>query len=264
MLRKLFFIVIAGMMLGLSGNSVIAAPQILAAVPPGHPLTLTCDGATCEVELSSICLQQRRNFPLAGTPYQIAEEDISDIQFVGMQASGETIDLPARLLTVKSHRSHTAVRFAVDQSKLQQYAVNNVSVMFDRLVALYPQVENDLQAPPQTRQDKDVALAGIKRVEGIWNGINSEEMTTTRLINRLGNYLPESGTVSREITETLFSTVAEQEKSNLKHVIDEAKRLVMNCQQRTGRVLRHCLGDIHDQVMRDSNLDYWNLLKPGS
>ena len=266
MLRPSVLLLSISMICSLSINEASADPQILAAVPPGQPLYLTCDGTKCIAEFSSICLQQQRDFPAAGTIYQIAREDIGDVHLVGTGRSGEKVNLPVSLLNVKSQRSHTAVRFYVDQISLDERGVGKTSIMFDRLVALYPQKKSqpDMQSPPHSDQDKEIALSGIERIETMWAEINADKMILSRLINRLANYLPLESNLSQSKVKSLFSHAVDQEQTFQPVMQGEAKRLVMNCQQRTGMLLRKCLGTIHDQVMRDVNLNYWNMLKPGS
>ncbi|MDH3743349.1 MAG: hypothetical protein OER56_17295 [Hyphomicrobiales bacterium] len=241
-----------------------ADPQILAAVPAGEPLEFVCDGSACEVEFSAICLQPDRHLPQPGTSYKVLTGDLGSIVLSGYSPAGQKISLDPGLLTVASRRGQTAIRFSVAKEVLKQKGLQSVSVDFDRAIALVPQPAQD-GSVPQTKADIDKAVSGIRQLGQVWADKNPDNMAVARITVRMTNRLPTSGHVPNAESDRLLQLAVGQEAAISPRALDSSHRLVALCQRRSRyTAMRKCLADIHDQIMRNLNGQYWSILDLGS
>jgi len=263
MMRTCIFLIAGMIVSGGVVGSASADPQLLAAVPSGGPLEMVCDDQTCEAEFSAICLQSERSFPVKGTPYKVMLKDVGAIALLGQTSGGKDIKLSSGLVRVKSQRSHTAVRFYVERDQLPRTDIKSITVNFNRLIALFP-VGTEADSNPQTAADITTATQGISRAAAFWIEINADRVAVARIASRMSNGLPDAGIVSSDKSDRIWRTVVDQETGLSPKARAGSRDLISDCQQRTDITLHHCLNYRHDQVMRDLNIRYWNLLKPGS
>jgi len=241
-----------------------ASPQILAAVPVGGPLELMCHDGVCETEFSAICLQPGRRAPQRGTPYRIHTADIGSIVLAGYTATGESVALPSSLLHVASLRGQTAIRFFVEQKVLNRRGVRSVSIELNRMIALIPEPQDD-GASPQTTAEIVEAVSGVEKIAHIWAKYNSNNMSVTRIAVRVSNSLPMTGGVSNTQSDRMLKLAAAQDPNISPEALETSRRMVALCQRRSHFTpMRNCLGEIHDQIMRNLNISYWAALEAGS
>ena len=241
-----------------------ADPQILAAVPVGGPLEFACSDTTCEVEFSAICLQPDRHLPEAGTTYKVLAGDLGSVVLSGLSADGREIKVDSNLLKVASHRGQTAVRFSIAKQALEQKGLQSVSVALDRAIALVPRPAED-GSELQTAADIAKAVSGIRRLGQVWADGNADNMSVARVIVRMANRLPMSGSVPNAESDRLLQNAVQEEAAISPNALDSSRRLVALCQRRSQyTTIRKCLADIHDQVMRSLNGRYWSILDLGS
>ena len=247
-----------------NAREVHADPQVLAAVPAGEPLEFVCSEATCEVELSTICLQPDRHLPSPGTTYKVIEGDLGSIAFSGRSADGGTVTLDSSLLKVESHRSQTAIHVSVGRKVLEHKGLLSASVDFDRPIALLPQPAQD-GSVPQSPAEIAKAVDGIRRFGQIWADDNADNMTVARITVRMANRLPLSGFVPNTTSDQLLRRALGQETAISPRALESSRRLVALCQRRSQYTsMRKCLADFHDQIMRSLNGRYWSILDLGS
>ena len=241
-----------------------ASPQILAAMPVGGPLDLVCHDSICEAELSAICLQPRRPLPPRGTPYKVLAEDLGAVALLGRTTDGRTVALPSSLLKIASQRGQSAVRFFVEKDVLEKRSLQSISINFDRMIALLPvPAEDDLE--PQTTTDVAEAVSGMQQIGQIWTEFNADNMAVARITVRVGNGLPRAGSVSNAESDQLLRLAVGHETAISPDALDSSRQMVALCQRRSQYTpMRICLGDIHDQIMRNLNGSYWSALAPGS
>ncbi len=264
-MTRLAILILLGCVLVMAeAREVRADPQILAAVPVGEPLELVCDGSTCEVEFSAICLQPDRHLPQPGTSYKVLTGDLGSVVLSGYSAAGQTISLDPGLLKVASRRGQTAIRFSVAKEVLKQRGLRSVSVDFDRAIALVPQPAED-GSVPQTKADIDDAVSGLRLLGQVWADNNVDNMAVARITIRMTNRLPISGHVPNAESDRLLQLAVGQEAAISPRALDSSRRLVALCQRRSQyTAMRKCLADIHDQIMRSLNGRYWSILNLGS
>jgi hypothetical protein len=244
-----------------------AAPQIVAAVPTNGPVELLCDGAQCWAEFSTICLQQARFTPKAGTGYVLHDKGRAAVAVTGVTGDGAIVDLDPGLLRYAALRGQVSFRFALPADVLAREGLASVSVTLRRLVTLVPRGQAG-DPLPQTPDDVSVAVREIATTGGYWAAINTESIALARMTNRVINRLPSEGSVSPAEGAALWKRAAAHEPDLAAKSATRGGDLIDHCQRRSARPgsvsMRRCLGYIHDQYMHDLNFKYWNTLKPQS
>src|SRR3954452_4811711 len=121
---------LAGLSLGCLTSAAPAAEraaesaQSLGVVAVAARVPLTCAGADCTAELSTICLEEQRGAPAPGTSYRavavapggLAAGELvpGGLVLVGRRPDGTMARLPADgLVTVTAARTYAAVRVAL-------------------------------------------------------------------------------------------------------------------------------------------------------
>jgi hypothetical protein len=264
-MKHLSVLVVFGYMLVAWNTPVgFAAPQVLAAVPVGEPYQLKCHDGVCEAEFSAICLQPKRRAPDSDTAYQVYADDQSAVKLTAQTNAGESIELPAGLLSVSSVRSQTTIRFTLEQNILKDKQLRSVSVGLKRMVTLLPEPVAD-DPSPQTTADIRYAVTGVRRIGEIWGENNADNMTIARITDRIGNVLSTRSERTSEEIENLIQDAIQHEPDMSIEAVDSARRLVAVCQRRSRFTdIRVCLAEFHDQIMLGLNGKYWSALIPGS
>ena len=127
----------------------MAPPQIVAAVPTGEEVELTCADGGCSAEFSTICLQQSRTPPSRDTAYGLHGPERAAIAFTGTRRDGSEVALAPELLRFDSFRGHSAFKFSVPSALLKKRGLTRLTVKVERL-AMLPPVPEAGDPKPQT------------------------------------------------------------------------------------------------------------------
>lgn len=242
-----------------------AAPQVIAMVPSDGAVTLTCDGAECGAEFSTICLQQARFTPAPGTPYRVHEADHSGIALTGRDGNGRSLSLDPDLMRYASVRQQTAVRISIPKDVLQARGLDTVSVTVSQFAVLVPVPVQD-DPDPQTPDDIADARDTLAVVGPIWRQAQGEPLTVARLINGMLNVLPADSQGSDGAPAAAGELAAATGLSDA--ALARGRGMFEHCRETgayaAGYTMRHCLGNMHDLLMRNLNHDYWDASKLGS
>ncbi len=250
-----------------AAGAALAAPQIVAAIPTGEEVTLTCAGGTCSAEFSTICLQKSRTPPKRDTAYGLHGPERSAVVFTGTRRDGATVALAPELLRFDSFRGPSAFRFSVPAALLKERGLTRLTVKVERLAMLLPLPEAD-DAKPQTTDDVARALKEVETTGRYWSARNGESMAMVRLTSRIINRLPLKGSISAEASEILWQQALAPEKELTGEALAWNRRYVDYCRENSllpgSFPMRRCLGNAHDWFLKDLNVDYWKSLKPTS
>ncbi len=263
----LSYVFAAVLVAGGAPGSASATPQIVAAVPTGEEVELTCADGGCSAEFSTICLQQSRTPPSRDTAYGLHGPERAAIAFTGTRRDGSEVALAPELLRFDSFRGHSAFKFSVPSALLKKRGLTRLTVKVERLAMLLPVPEAG-DPKPQTAADVALALREVKTTGGYWAARNGENMAMVRLTSRIINRLPHKGSISAAESEALWQQALAPEKELTGEPLAWNRRYVDYCRENAllpgSFPMRHCLGNAHDWFLKDLNTDYWKSLKPTS
>ena len=244
-----------------------AAAQIVAAVPTGEEVELTCAGGNCSAEFSTICLQRGRTPPTRDTAYGLHGPERTAVAFTGTRRDGAKVALSPELLRFDSLRGPSAFKFYVPSAFLKDRGLTRLTVKVERLAMLLPVPEAG-DPKPQTADDVTQALREVETTGRYWSARNSENMAMARLTSRIINRLPHQGSISAEASETLWQQALTPEQELTGEPLAWNRRYVDYCRENAlspgSFSMRRCLGSAHDWFLKDLNTDYWKSLKPQS
>ncbi|MDD9906579.1 MAG: hypothetical protein OXT06_23655 [Rhodospirillaceae bacterium] len=235
-----------------------AAPQILALVASNGVATpMHCADGTCKAELSSFCLQQERETPLAGTVYHAMAPDA--LTLVVEKSDGTTLRLPAGdRLRLTSERGSSSVLAQIDASGL---GAARVSIEVADQVSLLPEAAAG-DSNPLTGQEIAVVTASLRKLGSQVVDDGGVRIAAARETNRLINALDFSA-------EDAKSSAAWKKITAWKPGIRSgqywANQRISHCQSKpAGPALGRCLRDWHDFLIRQLNTEYWDKARAGS
>jgi hypothetical protein len=248
-------------------GSAWAAPQIVAAIPTGEEVMLTCAGGTCSAEFSTICLQQSRTPPTRDTAYGLYGPERTAVTFTGTRRDGAKVALSPELLRFDSFRGPSAFKFSVPSALLKDRGLTRLTVKVERLAMLLPVPEAG-DPKPQTADDVTQARKEVETTGRYWSARNGENMAMVRLTSRIINRLPPTGSISAAASEILWQQALAPEKELTGEPLAWNRRYVDYCRENSqlpgSFSMRRCLGNAHDWFLKDLNADYWKSLKPTS
>jgi hypothetical protein len=248
-------------------RSAQAAPQILAALEAQEGMPFLCDGATCETDITTFCLQQDRESPRTGTLY--APADASHFVLRVTSAAGDIRDIPAANMTFTSGRGFTHVRVSMPADSLSALGAQTARLVVTRQASLIPApLPGD--PDPISPAEKDYVTKSLRAIgEELVDG--QPLATSAKIVGRVASAIvdfrarPTPAAVDRLWTDVLddMGPVLKQDGA----VIERAQREIDLC-ARPGHHhsmagVKSCLEYRHGDLMRDLNIDYWNH-KPGS
>ncbi len=250
----------------LFAGAVAAAPQIMAVASTDLDVPVTCEGGTCSVELSSICLQEHRASPIIGTAYYVHGD--TGFKLTGKTEQGQEISLSHLDLKIEAARGHNAIKVGFREVDIRKYGEMSVQISVPENLSIVPKpIANDVN--PQTDDDIAAATGPMRQLASSMIDQDTRKRDAAELINQTINRLPWRGRATDaerqdaldaygEITRTSgFSSGA---RSNADAVMNE-------CESRTAAgslTLRQCLGSWHDRLVGKLNTKYWQQLKTGS
>ncbi|PIW27371.1 MAG: hypothetical protein COW30_10370 [Rhodospirillales bacterium CG15_BIG_FIL_POST_REV_8_21_14_020_66_15] len=245
-----------------------AAPQILAALEVQEGMPFICDGATCETDITTFCLQQDRESPRTGTLY--APADPSQFRLRVTTAGGAVRDIPAANATFTSGRGFIRVRVSLPADRLATLGGAEARLVVTRQASLIPAPRPD-DPDPITPAEAEYVTKSLRAVgEELVDG--QPRATSARIVGRVASAITDYRAASSPAAvERLWNDVLDDMAPVLERAgataVQGARREVDRC-ARPGHHhslagVKSCLEYRHGDLMRDLNVDYWNR-KPGS
>jgi len=251
---------VVGLALVVSAPGASAAPQVLALLATGAPVSMPCFAGECAVELGAFCLQKGRDIPDRGARYR-AEGDAFRLIVVG--ADGRARRLPAAAhVAVVAVRGQTAVRVTLAKRTLADLGGVRVAVEVGDGVSLVPEpVAGD--PSPQSAEEIATATGPLRALGSAIVDHAGAEAVSARIAVQAINALPESGRIPRERAFGAWRA-AERTVGADELGVAAGRALFRHCRTEVeiGHVfsMRRCLERAHDGVLRALNLRYWQTI----
>lgn len=264
-------------------STAAAAPQAMMLVAIGDSILFRCKGDQCLAEATSICLQEERATPNAGTPYEPVNERRygtgrkNGLHLVGYAASGEEKKLPLDRMEIISERHHMAVRFIVARSVMEEHAVERLELRVTDNVVIAPVwVLGDPK--PHLDDELELVMGPLRATAESALDRRYDTVASARLLGDLLNDLPRDRVASIEERQQLYQNVvsARAAKSGgqlMPATLEQAQAALDACafirdeemwyrtfQTRISRY-RSCIGYRHDKLIKDVNQTYWKAWK---
>ena len=252
-----------------------AAPQTLLLVAQGNDLYFTCAGEHCTTEGSSLCLQYERASPTRGTPYELVNEARygtgrpTGLTLIGQTASGSEKTLPLDSMSIASERDHMAARLAA-------HGVESAKLRVTHNVVLAPVWQ--LGDPnPQLEADYELSMGPLRAAAESTLKRQQTEVRVAHIVRDTMNALPRGRVATKEERKTAFDTALTlhgQKAGGIpQNDVDKARKNIASCDYIDDREMwfrgyyekvsryRGCLGQRHDNLMKDVNQQYWDSMK---
>lgn len=262
------FLVIAAGVVALMPNVASAAPQILGVIATATPQTFTCADGTCEVELTTFCLQKERSSPTDGATYHINRPD--DLTVVLRDEAGNERRISADgLIRLRSTRGIAAMTAQLDEDKLAELgAVSAAIEVSDRATLIPDPVEGDPE--PLTAGEVAYATGPLRDLASEWLSGSGEQTAALRIVNHLINTTPLHGRMASADRRALWERTTGTPRDDV-HA-DAGTRRALDiydaCAWRVevGRYfsMRSCLEVKHDSALLEINTTYWKATAAGS
>lgn len=246
-----------------------AAPQILGLVATAAPLPMHCAEGVCSVEVSGVCLQENRMAPAAGTAYKAAKG--SDLTLVVQNRDGVQQTLAVTdLADIRSLRLFNSVKVSLPEHVIRQFGGDGVqaSLSVGPMVSAVP--------VPVAGDDNPLTAEEIREYTGSLRaaaehaiGRDEANLTATRVLNRMVNWLPENTPYGTEqiaaVRNGAMSPLIAAEQPAAIRLVDRA---LDECRHKV-RVkamphLRFCIANQHDILNSETTQTVWRSLRPGS
>ncbi len=247
--------------------SAQAAPQILGLTAFNQPLPFTCTDGTCSVELTTFCLQKRRDDPEPGTAYSVHDPDTVRLSVIA--ADGSRREMAADgLLELRAHRSFTAVRVSLGDETLKALGGVRAEISVAGGASLVPvPVAGD--PDPISPGELAHVTGPLRKLAGRILEGDGAKPTAIRLVNRVLNATPLIGRMQTAERHSIWKRViGETWPQDMNAGTRRAVDMLGACQYRVdvGRYysLRGCLSVKQDSLMLDMNLRYWSAVDLGS
>lgn len=250
-----------------SGGAFAGPPQILALIETPAPVPLTCEGGTCQAELSAFCLQHASRAPGHGTPYVVAGTGKLDL--ILQDADGKQRRLPAMAhLELNSVRGYAAVAVSLPRQRLAALGAVAAMVAVGRDVSLLPK---SLADGRDAADAADLALA-----TGPWRRIGRQiveedgaRIDAVKLTNALINLLPRQDFGRLDLGDGLWRrALAGPLRKADPAGLAVAREALDTCTARMrylgAETVRLCLQLRHDAMMDTLTRDYWKAVDTGA
>ena len=241
-----------------------AAPQALGLVASSEPLPLTCEGSECQIHLSAFCLQEAREIPSFGAPYQLVAPN--SVKLMLTTADGRKIEAPATgTVTFTIYRAFTAIRASVPSRVLSAQGAVAAALVIDQDALLIPHAEAG-DRNPQTPADVDLAREHLRPAAAAFFDMHGVETDAAKLVSRLINALPERARAPALEDGRLWAQVISPEMAagSTPAAVLRATEIHESCRASrslgTQYSMRRCLESSHAALMRDVNVKFWRSL----
>jgi len=282
-MRFLSTVLTASLALAASAFSVAAAPQAMLLVANGDSIQFRCKGEQCLAEATSICLQEERATPSAGTPYEPVDERRygtgrkNGLHLVGYTPAGEMKKLPLELMDIVSERHHMAVRFIVPRIVLDDHALDRLELQVTENVVIAP-VWQLGDPKPHLDDELEIVMGPIRATAETSLKRRHDTVASARLLGDLLNDLPRDRVATIEERQQLYRNVVKSRTAKAggplpPEALAQAREALDACafikdeemwyrtfHTRISRY-RNCVGYRHDKLIKDVNRTYWDAWK---
>jgi hypothetical protein len=262
---------------------VVAAPQAMLLVANGDSIPFRCKGDQCLAEATSICLQEERPTPEAGTPYEPVDERRygtgrrNGLHLVGYTASGDSMKVPLERMEIISERHHMAVRFIVPKVVLSEFDLDRMELQVTDNVVIAP-VWQLGDPKPHLDSELEIVMGPIRATAESSLRRRGDTVASARLLGDLLNDLPRDRVSSIEERQQLYRDVVTKRTAKgggslSPDTLAQAQAAIDACafikdeemwyrtfQTRISRY-RNCIGYRHDKLIKDVNQTYWKAWK---
>jgi len=245
---------------------VLAAPQILGVIASNQVVPMLCDTGVCAAELSTICLQRKRDDPAPGTVYQFDRPGSATL--IVTAADGKTSEFPAGdFVEVTSKRLYTAANVTLDMGTLKNLGGVKASLYIASQVSLVPgAVAGD--PDPISQQERQYVTQSMRALADRWVGVTQDKAVAAVIVNQLINATPSKGRMDKVARRTIWDRTIANSNELLNSGQNKAAEILDACQFRVkvGRYfsLRSCLEVKNDSLISDINTRYWKGTEAGS
>lgn len=270
----------ASLALAASAFSAAGAPQAMLLVANGDSIQFRCKGDQCLAEATSICLQEERATPRAGTPYEPVDERRygtgrkNGLHLVGYTPAGEMKKLPLELMDIVSERHHMAVRFIVPRIVLDDHALVRLELQVTDNVVIAP-VWQLGDPKPHLDDELEIVMGPIRATAEAALKRRHDTVGSARLLGDLLNDLPRDRVASIEERQQLYRNVVKnraakaggslpaetlaqaQEALDACAFIKDEEMWYRTFHTRISRY-RNCVGYRHDKLIKNVNRTYWD------
>jgi len=247
--------------------SALAAPQILGVIASNQSIPMLCANGVCAAELSTICLQRKRDDPEPGTVYQFDRPGSATL--IVTAVDGKTSEFPAGdYVHVTSKRSYTAANVTLDMDTLKNLGGVKASLYIASQVSLVPNVVVG-DPDPISEQERQYVTQSMRKAADRWVGGNQDKAVAAVIVNQLINTTPSKGRMDKIARRTIWDRTLGLENGNQPMTgLRKAAEILDACQFRVkvGRYfnLRSCLEVKNDSLISDINTRYWKGTEAGS
>ncbi|WP_127903671.1 hypothetical protein [Solirhodobacter olei] len=242
-----------------SAASARAAPQILGVVATAEPLNLQCSDNRCEVEVPTLCLEAKRETPLAGRVYKPMDSKVFSV--VARNSAGKMVHVPLPEATFRVARGYTASRVVLATSGLRARGLMPVALSVTAGTILLP--------APIKGDTNPITQAEISRVKDtLWPLAERvfqkrrQKVETVGMVNRLLNQAPVAGPMTASQRKDLWSTTfGTSPMAATGGATGQAVAALGTCQRIVAKglifTLRECLATRVDSLLTDIDVAYW-------
>lgn len=252
----------AGLLISILSLPAGAAPQILAALPTFVGIPLVCQDGTCQADLSTYCLQQKRPAPGHGTVYTPAAAE--DFTLVIRTAEGPRTVPAAEHVSFVESRGFMAIAAVIDERHLSALGGTDAVITVGEAASLLPV---PVAGDPDPLTEAEIAyVTKWRRDQGKDIVDKVPNAKAAQVLASIANRLPRHGSTDPARLDTIWEeTIADEfESVRPDMVVPVMQRARLEFEQcRTGGArysfggVRRCLEYRHDNIIRDLNIDYW-------
>jgi hypothetical protein len=245
-------------------SSAQAAPQILGLIASIKPVPMTCVEGTCTAELSSVCLQQHRPTPSAGTVYRPASSTVITLMVAGPNGENRRLRVDA-VLEYESLRQFSAVKVSLPATTVRRLGSGAAMISVSPMASLIPTaVEGD--TTPLSAGEIAHYTGPLRKLAERAFEQDSDRVNATRILNQMANRLPKDSNAGIEEAGPLWKlTVSKDTTPETKKFLTRA---IESCREtlRTGvqANLPSCLRYQHDYLSGENTNNAWQAMNPGS
>ncbi|MDE0537573.1 MAG: hypothetical protein OXH94_02485 [Rhodospirillales bacterium] len=243
-----------------------AAPQILGMVATAEPTRLICENGVCRAEFSTICLQQHRVSPVAGTVYHQAAA--TRLEMTVTKAGGGEVTVPlGNRARITAHREFTSVMISVPEDLIRSMGGSAARISVPRLASLVPQAApgdiNPLTAHEIAQYTGPLRSAAENFMQA------DPDLPVAKLLNKVLNavefndtvYMSDGSEIWARVKDDAEAQTAPATRQRVQAVIHECTTDTPN---RAVWGTKGCIGLRHGEVLMKTTKDVWKGLGAGS
>jgi hypothetical protein len=233
-----------------------AAPQVLAMMANDEPVPFICTERECYGLVGTFCLQQDRDVPHYGQPYEATLPERLKVSLIDDEGAVRAVDGKTAGLRFQGYSGYSMVRVSLPRAGLDRLGAVAVALQVGPGVSLVPQAEAGDRNP---QSPEEIALAtGPMRAAARYLDEPSVTGDSARLVAALINGLPEQRTIHDKYDGLWERTIgADIGQQVAPQALRHAERSYRTCVEFAFGSLRQCLLSEHRQLMIPENRAYW-------